>query len=548
MTKPTSFTGMVDELEENYFGEERFADIALYLTRRKDKSTVLSAGGQWDRLQKRFTGRDAERAVFIELEESQIPFARFFAGWLRDFREGYPRDVSLVLNAGGRRGGKTFDTIGCTIAALIDVPFLPDGTPIVGWAISKTYRQREELDAFVAARFPSEMYHHRKAPDHSYTFAHGARMRNLSADDPTSLKQGRVDILFYNEAQLMSPRAIKNGLYGTSDQGGITLLAANPPEGPEGDWLRDLKDAIERDPLVKPITRFFDFPSKMNERVDSAARKKNAAIAKLIDPEMSDADDEGTWRQWGDLACPSFDKRTLSEGGHVGPLPEIGAEDITHLVTRTHFYSAYKNVIGADFQSKPQAAAILRVFRLPGVEGNVYWFADELGVKGTETELSTALQGDGHLYSPRGDNSAVWIGDCSGSYQAASRISGQTSYNLLEADGWKIFPAELVKSETSERPANPKVAIRLNLLQRLMQQGRIRVSPSCVWLVESFAKCKLKKTGHGTRVPTGRLAHILDAASYAVYRLEPKPKSNRPTLLVKGSYHTASRPRGIRTI
>ncbi len=137
----------------------------------------------------------------------------------------------------------------------------------------------------------------------------------------------------------------------------------------------------------------------------------------------------------------------------------------------------------------------------------------------------------------------MWVGDCSGSYQGAMRVKGQTSFALLEADGWKVFAAEIIKGANSERPKNPLVSQRLGLIYRLMQEKRIFVAPECVWLAESFAKCTLRKTSTGTRVPQGHLAHILDAASYAVYRVEPKPKrsgfSNLPS---RGSYHAAPKP------
>lgn len=121
-------------------------------------------------------------------------------------------------------------------------------------------------------------YSAQRAPEHRITFAHGPILRNLSADDPDSMKQGRCDFLLYNEAQLISPRAVKNGLYGTADAGGLCVLAANPPSGPEGDWLHDLKDAIDEDAEIKPITRFFNFSSKDNTKIDQPARRR---VAKL---------------------------------------------------------------------------------------------------------------------------------------------------------------------------------------------------------------------------------------------------------------------------
>lgn len=538
----TSFVADVRELESALGGEARYVDLALALTRDKDASTLLFAGGEWDRLDRRFTDRDPSQVAVVALEESQVEFTTWFAEWLRDFREGYPRDVSLILNAGDRRGGKTFSSLLCQIAALLDVPLLPDGTPTIGWAISKTYRQRDELDQIVAGRLPDRLYRHRRAPEHVFEFAHGSRLRNLSADDPDALKQGRVDFLLYNEGQLMSPRAVRNGLYGTSDRGGVTVIAANPPTGPEGDWLRDLKDAIDRDPATKRITRFFGFSSKQNTKVDQPARKRVQAIAKLIDPEMADADAEGTWRQWGDLACPAFIKRPVEDGGHIGP-PPAGGSDVTHLVTRRELYVAASRVIGGDFQKKPQAAAILRIVQHHGED--VYCFVGECGVKGTEVELSTELLGPPHSLTPA---EALWIADCSGSWQGAMRIPGQTSYALLEREGWRVFPAEIIKGANSERPKNPDVRLRLGLFDRLLKANRIRVAPECVWIIESFSKCTLRKTSTGTRVPQGHLAHILDAATYPVYRLEPKPSGSvkPPSRGSFGVFNT--RPSGPRTL
>ncbi len=534
--KPTSMAGEVREIESELFGDARYVDVALALRRDKDKSTLLYAGGNWDRLDRRFTGRDPERCTSVYLEESQVEFTQWFATWLRDFREGFPREVSLVLNAGDRRGGKTFNSLLCQIAALIDVPLLPNGQATIGWAISKTYRQRDELDEIINTRIPARLYHHRKAPEHRFEFAHGSTLKNLSADDPDSLKQGRVDFLLYNEGQLMSPRAIKNGLYGTSDQGGITVLAANPPTGPEGDWLRDLKDAIDQDPATKKITRFFNFSSKQNTKIDAPARRRNAAIARHIDPDMADGDADGTWRNWGDLAAPAFDKRK-----HVGAQPR--GEDVTHMVTRREFYLSAHNVVSADFQRRPQAAVILTMHSRPDGQVDYYARAD-IGVKGTETELSTAVMGAPYSLTPdlKDPSSAVWIGDCSGSWQGAMRVKGQTSFALLEADGWRVFPAEIIKGANSERPRNPPVALRLGLLDRLIKAGRVHISPDCQWLVESLAKCTLRKTSTGTRVPQGHLAHVLDAFSYALYRLEPRPKSPGASLPGRGSYHSASRP------
>src|SRR5690242_1031256 len=103
--------------EEVVAGRARYLDLDLALRRAKTEEVILRAGGRWDRLERKFDG-DAEFAHVVDLEESQLEYVRWFADWLRDFREGYPRDISLALCAGDRRGGKTFATLACTVAAL----------------------------------------------------------------------------------------------------------------------------------------------------------------------------------------------------------------------------------------------------------------------------------------------------------------------------------------------------------------------------------------------------------------------------------------------
>lgn len=523
----TSLDARQRDVEAAVEGPDRYRDVALALVRDRTGETLLYAGGRWDRLERRFAG-DAERVAVVRMEESQVEFARWFAGFLADYREGRPRDVCLALCAGDRRGGKTFCTFLCLVAALVDVPLTRAGTPTIGWAISRTFRQRDELEQVMAAYVPAELYRHVRAPEHRFVFHHGGYLKNLSADDPESIKQGRVDFLLYNEAQLVSPRAIKHGLYGTADVGGLCVMAANPPSGPGGDWLRDLKDGIDDDPELRPITRFFGFSSKQNTKIDQPARARVVTVARRIDPEMAEVDAEGTWKRWGDLAYPGWDRRSLERGGLVGD-PPPDAADVTWQATRRELGEAFAYVVGADFQRRPQAAAVMKVYQV-GAE-QVYWFVDECGVKGTEVELSTEMLGAPHAYSPlaSAERGAVWVADCSGSWQGSERIRGRTSFALLEAEGWRVLPAEVVRVPgRSDHPKNPDVAQRLGLVLRLMNARRVRVSPSCEWLVESFAKCQLRRTDSGRRVPVGQYSHVTDAACYAVWRLEPRPVTSRP--------------------
>lgn len=532
-------------VEENLEGPGRYQDLALVLRRAKTKETLLWAGGVWDRLEKRFFPpheRTPENVASIYLEESQVEFTQWFSTFLADARDGYPREISIALNAGDRRGGKTFDSYVCLVAALIDIPTWADGLPAIGWTISRTFRERDELDQLMNAYVPATFYKQQKAPEHRFTFAHGSYLRNLSADDPDGLKQGRVDFVLLNEPQKMSPRAIKNAMYGTSDRGGLTILAANPPSTPQQEWLFDLKEAIEEDPEFKVISRFFNFSSKLNTKIDQPARRRVQKLVSKIDPEGFEADAEGEWHRWGDLAYPAWNGRALDKGGLVGPPPELGAVDITENVTKAMFGRPFKFIIGGDFQRRPQAAGVLRLFE--GPDGPIYWLVGEVGVKGTEVELSMEVLGKG--YAPA---SALWIADCSGSYQGAERIKGRTSFALLEDHGWRVEPAELIKvPNKSDHPKNPDVGQRLGLMHRLMSSKRFRVAPWCEWSIQAFAKCQLRKTEYGRRVPKGTHAHVTDATSYPIWRMEPRP-GPRPHAPPPGSVHAVSLGRrGLRSL
>ena len=502
-------------------GPGRYQDLALLLVRAKTGETLLRAGGRWDRLERRFLETEPETCARIKLEESQVEFTRWFASFLADYRAGCPRDVSLALVSGDRRGGKTFDTYFCQIAALIDVPSLSSGLPTIGWTISRTFRHRDELDQLIAAYIPKEFYTAQRAPEHRFTFAHGSILRNLSADDPDAMKQGRCDFLLYNEAQLMSPRAVKNGLYGTADAGGLCILAANPPSGPEGEWLRVLKEGIEEDREISPVARFFNFSSKDNTKIDQPARQRVVKIATRIDPEGAEADAEGIWKPWGDRAYPNWDGRLLERGGLVAP-PGYGLNDVTQIVTRRELGRPFPIVIGGDFQRQPEAAAILRVFDSP--DGPIYWFVHESQVKGDELALSASVIALGRDLGVDFPRDGVWIADCSGSFQGSERIPGRTSFSLLEQHNWIVEAAEVIRiPEKSAHPRNPLVGPRLNLMAELMKARRIRVDPRCEILIQAFKECQLRKTEYGKRVPKGRWAHLTDAACYPVWRLESRP-------------------------
>jgi hypothetical protein len=271
------------------------------LQRAKTRETILWAGGRWDRLDLWFIDQEPETGRIVLLEESQIEFARWFNTWLRDFREGLPRDTSLVLAGGERRGGKTFDLQICTIAAAIDVP------RCITWLVARSFRERDEIDQMLRDLIPSQWYRHRKAPEYRSEWVHGSVSRLQSAIDAESLKQGRADVVFLNEGQKMDMAALANALGGTIDRGGLALVAGNPPRYVRGEWVLDLKEAIAEGRVTG--CKFFGFSSALNTRIDQDARSRFKSILKALDPDTADADAEGAWRPVGDVAYASFNRK-----------------------------------------------------------------------------------------------------------------------------------------------------------------------------------------------------------------------------------------------
>jgi len=504
-----SLIDQLQALEAETADEGRHVDLCLVLQRQRTKETLLWAGGVWDRIDRRFIEREPESGQIIELVESQVPFTRWFAGWLRDYREGLARDISLVLNEGGRRGGKSFGSLACQIAALIDVPESA-GSPTIGWTISESFKKRDELEQWIAERIPKKWYRHWRAPEFRYEFVHGAILRNLSAQDPEDMRQGRVDILLYNEPQQMQSKAVVNGMFGTADRGGLTILAANPPRLQRGEWVHTLRESILNHDVEG--AKCFTFYAKDNPAVDQPARARVGKLAAIIDPKSVQADDEGLWMPVGDRAYPKWSKKLVEKP------PEIGAKDVTARTLERLTFVPYAFVAGADFQGRPhQAGAVLRIFA--GDDGPVYWFVDELIVEGTELHLSDEAYG--HGYTPE---TLLWVPDASGSFQDAKHSGNTTSYDVLRSQRWNVqAPTEIKRPDRSRHPKNPDVDQRLGIMYRLMEEGRLRVDPRCKWLIESFRECPLGNNRFGKRKPYGKHSHITDAAGYGIYFLEPKP-------------------------
>lgn len=495
---------------------DRYVDLALALRRRTTGEILLFAGGQYDTVAGEFTEFDPEHTVVLEIEESQVEFVRWFATWLQAFRDGLPRDTSLTLLGGERRGGKTWIAVVCTIAALIDCPTI-DGSATIGWLVSRSYQERDELDRIIQEILPSHWYRHTLAPEHRYTFIHGPSVKNVSADDAESLKRGRCDIATVNEAQKLPIAVLSNLIGGVQDKDGIAILTANPPRRAVGEWVLSLKEAIGDKKISG--AKYFGFSAKDNTQIVTDARRRVGEILRQLDPRAALADDEGAWLPVGERAYPKFDAKK-----HLAEFNFVGVSDITGDVTARKG-RRFSTVAGCDFQGTPhQAMVAVKVVDIGNPDGPVYWFVDEAVVdEATEDDLIDAIEE--LAYTPE---SLKVVADASGSWQLSDRSQkGRGSFDVFKSRRYHIEAPRQKKTDRGLHAKNPAIEDRLGLWIRLCEQDRIRVDPErCPKLAEALKECPLKSI-NGHRKPYGRYSHITDAAGYALYWLVPPPRPVR---------------------
>lgn len=499
----------IAELESASSDGSRFLDLSLKLRQKSSGEILLRSGGRWDRINREYVG-PAPRCRVIDVEEAQVEFVRWWSDWLERKKASAPRD-RITLAGGPRRSGKTFICTFAAVAAALDAP----GS--INWIVSPTFQQRDELERLIKNWLPRSWWRYRDAPIYRFTMANGSTIQLLSGDDPDTLKRGGASVVFFNEAQQFDVHAISNGLPAIIDGGGACILAANPPQRAKGEWILGLRDGI----LDKTIPggHYVAFAAGLNTTIDQAAREDVGKILSVIDPKAAIADDEGQWLPVGDRAYPKFDKKV-----NLGSVPQLG--DITADWMRKKIGRAYNFVGGADFQGNPwHCGVVVKLFKGATDQEPIYHVVEEQLTEGVEEDF---LEEFSERYEAElVPNNLLWVGDASGQFQAGDHTRGRQSFDIWKKYGWRIVPPVEKKSDKGMFSKNPNIDDRLNLVNKLLSQGRLIIDADrCPRLAESIKDCELKMY-MGRRRPVGRHAHITDSLGYALFYLEPRTKIYR---------------------
>jgi len=512
---------------------------------------VARFGGVWDHLHSRWANAEPQAPCVLDLQESQVELVRWFAEfWVKFKAQDRSDRARAAMCWSDRRAGKTWICTLLMVAALLDCPQLDDKDLVV-WAVSVSYKERKEIDRYVRETLPRTWYRIRLLPDPAIELVNGGTVWHISADNQETLKQGRADLVFFNEAAKMDSTPFENAGPGTADRGGLVLLATNPPNmnNPRGYWVQELHEQWDEaqsvgDPL--PMV-WIPTSSRWNVAIDQAARKDWGRLLKAVNPDQARADDEGLLIPRGDFAYrPPF-----SVHRHVKPFDEAEwrDRDITRQLTAAKTGHGYDWIIGADFQSSPACVAVaLKVFG--DVENPLVWALGEFWIdRADEDRLIDSIEddlewvhgdSDGVLRTPRfSPANALVIGDSTGSFQNYAHEQGKNSFAVFHARGWKILPVIPARA-LGKNPPNPPVPLSVSRVHTLLDHDRLFVAPWLERLIVSLKHCRTKKKKGGLH-PDGDEAHLTDGLRYPIWWLLPQRRRQSPVQRV-ASRMTAPRP------
>lgn len=496
----------------------------------EDEQEILRLGGRWDRVKREWTDDPVAKVAVLRITRggAQEKAARWLATWFRAHIAGdwsaFPRAIWSVLLMGGRRSGKSH--LACIALVLYAIAY----PGAVVWAISPTQEETAELEKALRKMMPSRWYTHRgtgAGKVSTFTLPHGATIMLLSGFKASGLRRGRADLVLLNEGQNISHGAYVQVRAAVADTHGLVLIAANPPDKPQGRWVEEHYEGIVAGKIDGVE---FGFNPEENPWVEIDALHSMAAE---VDEITYDRDVLGLLRPIGNVVFPQYSDR---ETRRAVPAHFL---DVTLEMTREVLGRALPWLVLMDFQATPHMVGLVCKFFVDPDDATrdpLLWVLAEVTPENaTEDDLVAALE-EADRWAPsgyedgagyRGDECAV-VMDASGFWQDGPHTRGKTSDLALRAKGWRwLFKPQ------KDSDKNPDIMERVKSGRARLKtkDGRrhLFIAPTC-----SSTATAVKSWENRNGVPYRRstFAHVCDALTYGTYRFfgrPKKPKGPAPT-------------------
>jgi hypothetical protein len=504
-----SLLQQISELKRIANPDRRYSDLALRLAvfdkvdgRLQQIGESRVYGGQWDNWAQAYT--KAEPTEIIEVPCSRLQLA---------FIEATEKKRLVYA---GRGGGKSH---GGAIAMLVAGLELPHGTAQV---VSPTYPLSSLLWDKILQDLPTGRW---LRPDGGVQIArrrivlrNGFTLRFGSADRERSLRGGDADIVFVDERQDVSQRAVDIVTYQLRKRGGYRLLQIGTPD--VGSDFHEEFERYRRDEncYTQHFTSFGNPFIPHDVFTDSQAH---------VDPRVYRQEVLGEWLALGGVVYEFYNRETHGQrfresqrhirgvfANKLGLRPGIHDEDvgddITQQVCRSRFgRDGVANVVGLDFNVSPMVAVVYRLFQAPPGVPDIAWLIDEviLEDRADATRMGRELTQRGYPAK-----NTLIIADASGAYDGR-----KSSFRMLQELNYRVL-----RPGRSKR--NPEVEDRVNSVNAKMRNAAEQVT----WLIDpERAPRTMRAIQRQQRGPNGKPDkdgghdHYTDAMGYPIVRIYP---------------------------
>lgn len=513
---------------------------------------LIEVGGVWNKRARRWEPGESDSLMVIRIPRGseQEPAARYLAEWFRRMAIGPKGDhwtdfdrVWTLLLEGGRRGGKSH----LSIVALATYAIMVPGSLV--WAVSPTNDETDELEQALRSMLPGDWYTFRGGGGNrasTFRLANGSRILLISGHKPRALKRGKVDLVLYNEGQNMSRAGWVQLRGAVADNGGMVIVACNPPDSEIGRWIEELHE-LARARKIRALA--FHMTAATNPFVQ----------AESLEDMAGEVDDLTYRREVRGEFVPIGDVVMHAWSDSLSVLDVVPAHwiDVTAEETRRELGHAAGYVTGMDFQQTPHMpACVSKLFKDPQSETPdevIPVYVDEVVREdANEDDLIDGLEilprwqhkaerVDGTFYHGAPGVEAAQLGavfdpaaspvhcavvmDASAWWQDGAHTKGRTSDRKLRSRGWVwLFKPQKDSDRNPEiiervkvTNARLKAADLRDVAGNVIKQGRRRmfVLRHCTRTIKALRSWENK---NGVPYRHSYFAHVCDAFSYPVFR------------------------------